>query len=65
MRDGEMHGYQRGQYVFGVNPELVSEATVARIIALIEAEVTASPDPNAPDAKWPVPAFWLEKDDTA
>jgi hypothetical protein len=33
-------GYQHNTYVFGYNPELVSEETVARIIALIKAEVT-------------------------
>ena len=38
--DGLQHGYQgERQYVFGVNPEVVSEATVQKIIALIEGEL--------------------------
>lgn len=37
--DSIMHGYQcQGAYVFGYNPELVSEETAAKIIALIEAQ---------------------------
>ncbi len=36
LRDGQQHGYQRGQYVFGYNPAMVSEATAIRIMALIE-----------------------------
>jgi hypothetical protein len=36
MKDGSNHGYQNANYVFGYNPEVVSEETVSKIIALIE-----------------------------
>jgi hypothetical protein len=35
-KDGKSHAYQNAQYVFGYNPEVVSEETAAKIIALIE-----------------------------
>ena len=38
VRDGKRHGYQGGAYLFGYNPELVSEETAGRIMALIQAE---------------------------
>jgi hypothetical protein len=39
MRDGQMHGYQRGQYVWGYNPALISDETAAKIRLLILREV--------------------------
>lgn len=36
LKDGKSHGYQNAKYVFDYNPEVISEATVAKIIALIE-----------------------------
>lgn len=35
LRNGQQHVYQ-GQYLFGYNPKLVSEATVMKIMALVE-----------------------------
>jgi hypothetical protein len=36
MKDGAAHGYQNAAYVFGYNPEIVSEDVVQKIIVLIE-----------------------------
>lgn len=37
--DGDQHGYQgERKYVFGVNPKVVSESTVAKIKELIEGQ---------------------------
>jgi hypothetical protein len=38
IKDGESHAYQNADYLFGYNPQLVSEETAEKMLLLIQAQ---------------------------
>lgn len=45
LQDGGSAGYQESAYVFGYNPEIISQETLRKIIELIEAPNAILPQP--------------------
>lgn len=45
LTDGLAAGYQESAYVFGYNPEIISQETLRKIIELIEAPNAILPQP--------------------